>query len=813
MGGPGGAVFCDNGSPSFLECSFSGNHATVAPGGGGIACTNGSNPGITYCAFTDNYANASGCYGGAMYVAESNPLVTHCTFTSNRAGPGGGGNAIACNAAGLILTHSVFHLNSPSSSSAYGGGVHAVNSHVVVRNCEFSQNNGQMGGAAYADSSRLMIYNSTLAHNGSTSSGRTLYCKNNSSADIANSIIWGDVGGQIFLIGDSTVDVNYCDWKGWDGSGTGNMDADPLFVGVGPRPFCLKQPPESPTSPCVDAGNTTAATAGLRSYSTRTDRGLDIDELDLGYHYPRDCDGSGTEDPLEILTGVVEDCNHNNVPDSCDIADGTSPDADADGVPDDCETCPEEPAQYTTAAEFGTGTLINVYVDNPNPAIPQEARLQRYEHARPLPYLNVALSGTEDGPFGRLARIRTDVTSPNDAILAEYYTAPGKRGNPSRTAVDLDGNVWVANRYDPETGAEDGSVTRIGLLVGGTRCDASGVPDAEGEYLKPPFAYNTCSDRDGDGLIHTSQPLNATTRIVLDWPGDYTFADEMQAEDECVCKYVRVSAENTRHVSIDVDNNLWAGGYIDNDFDHVDSFSGSILSHFTVRDALQQGLGGYGGLIDGHGVIWSTDSAGYYPGGSVLRYDTAADPPAWTPLVATEAYGLTMDANGCIWVSEKSENTLQKFLPGGAAFFGTEQHPQHPPAGEGIWPKGLAVTLDDNNVWVAKSESNYVVRLGPDGQFVKTIDIFDEEEVHPGGLNKPTALAVDSEGKVWVACRNLDTVKRIDPDGGPDSLGQLDLTIRQDQLGFGGPAVQFWQHDRGRHVACDGSRNVECRSR
>lgn len=50
-----------------------------------------------------------------------------------------------------------------------------------------------------------------------------------------------------------------------------------------------------------------------------------------------DCNGNGTIDYCDIVSGSAADCNANGIPDSCDIAAGTSSDIDADGTPDSCE--------------------------------------------------------------------------------------------------------------------------------------------------------------------------------------------------------------------------------------------------------------------------------------------------------------------------------------------------------------------------------------------------------------------------------------------------------------------------------------------
>lgn len=71
--------------------------------------------------------------------------------------------------------------------------------------------------------------------------------------------------------------------------------------------------------------------------------------------------------------------------------------------------------------------------------------------------------------------------------------------------MDKLGSTWLSNR--DESRDRKGSVTRIGVILGGTRANADGSANPAGAYLKPPFAYNTCVDRDDDGLIATLRGL------------------------------------------------------------------------------------------------------------------------------------------------------------------------------------------------------------------------------------------------------------------------------------------------------------------
>jgi len=401
---------------------------------------------------------------------------------------------------------------------------------------------------------------------------------------------------------------------------------------------------------------------------------------------------------------------------------------------------------WTLDADFDEGVLVNVNHDAPN-----NDQLQLNDETAPFPFINVAASAR-----GTIVRIDT-VTG---QILGEYRTAPLLRGlNPSRTTVDLFGNVWAGNRDEFADGL--GSVVKIGLVVGGTRVDQDGTPNPAGQYLAPPFDYSTAVDRDNDGLIKTSTGLGN----ILDWPdvtdgvGGITALVE-DADDECILIYQRVNGDNIRHVSVDANNNMWCGGHFgaDNAFDLLDGADGRILASFDV------GFGGYGGLVDGNGVLWSSSRS---PLG-LLRYDTMGTIPTgddlWTVLGAPNAYGLGIDTFGNLWHSQYTNNNIIKWDPTGTLSLGP--FPTLGASGD----RGVVVTPADDDVWVANSFGSDVSRLDNSGLVLKVIPLGGD------GVG-PTGVAVDAAGKVWATCLNSNTAKRIDPNGGGDNLGAVDLTV------------------------------------
>jgi streptogramin lyase len=399
---------------------------------------------------------------------------------------------------------------------------------------------------------------------------------------------------------------------------------------------------------------------------------------------------------------------------------------------------------YTLDVDFDEGTLVNLNHD------PNHDQLQLNAVTGTFPFIWIAVSSK-----GTIVRVNTDT----GAVLGEYWSAPQNRyHNPSRTTVDLYGNVWSGNRDEADGG--QGSVVKIGLITGGTRVNADGSPNPSGDYLAAPYAYNTCVDKNSDGLIKTSRGLGD----VRGWPNasgvDHNGGVDT-ADDECILNYVRTTGNNTRHVSVDQNNNVWVAGHLTNDnaFDLLDGNTGAILATFNV------GCGGYGGLVDGNGVLWSSSRA---PAG-LLRYDTkntittADDTWSCIGLNSLDTYGMGIDSAGNIWNVAHQNNQLRKYSPAGV-LLGTYNHGDY-------YAQGLVVDSNDH-VWVAHSlYRDSVGHLLNNGTFVGNVTVG----------SGPTGVAVDNNGKIWATNYYSGTASRIDPlgdgvGGGGAKIGAVDYT-------------------------------------
>jgi len=65
----------------------------------------------------------------------------------------------------------------------------------------------------------------------------------------------------------------------------------------------------NPLSPCIDAGSQTAVAAGLSDMTTPADEALDIDEVDMGYHFPL----SDSTPPCNIIITSPPDFFYNTI--------------------------------------------------------------------------------------------------------------------------------------------------------------------------------------------------------------------------------------------------------------------------------------------------------------------------------------------------------------------------------------------------------------------------------------------------------------------------------------------------------------------
>lgn len=223
-------------------------------------------------------------------------------------------------------------------------------------------------------------------------------------------------------------------------------------------------------------------------------------------------------------------------------------------------------------------------------------------------------------------------------MLGEYLSRPDRMGgNPSRTTVDANGDVWLGNRNESSGGL--GSIAKVSASPTGTT--SSGVWNG-GTFDR--LAWDNAGNADSNGGTST-------------------------ASDTAISQYVRTTGANVRHVSVDANNNVWAGGGPlgslgagDQVFELRDGNTGAVINTPGFGAAVpDNNTGGYGGLVDGNGVVWS---AGLF-GNSLTRFDPATGNRLTVAQSGRQSYGLGIDNNGVIWNATWTTNTLDKINPDG----------------------------------------------------------------------------------------------------------------------------------------------------
>ena len=371
---------------------------------------------------------------------------------------------------------------------------------------------------------------------------------------------------------------------------------------------------------------------------------------------------------------------------------------------------PQVERTYATDADFEEGVTVGVEITE------DQLQLSSELLTLSLPFIWVP------NDEGTVSKVHTETGDE----LGRYRVAPPglpENGSPSRTTVDLEGNVWVGLRTA-------GTVVKIGL------CEAG-----------------QCIGRNEDGIIQTSRDVdgdgNITGDELLPW-----------GEDECVLfevvlvpghegTYTPGTYEGSydtdywgtapRSLAVDAHNNLWVGTGATKRFYYIDGSTGEILN---VVDVSPWGHEAYGATIDRNGIVWSV-RVDY----DLLRIDPSGLEPIRVVDLPYGTYAITQDYLGHLFVTGWESNKLYKLDIETDEIVVVKDTP------EGC-ARGVTVTPKDNHVWVADSCRDSVVRYDNDGNLIVEI----------GGLAHPTGVAIDAAGKIWTTDVWSEYIHRIDPE-------------------------------------------------
>ena len=158
----------------------------------------------------------------------------------------GGGIGVLDTATRLYMTNSVVAGN---SAEVYGGGLWNFYATTRLEKCVIAWNTGQSGGGGISNSvGTVILTNCTVANNFASASGGGSMNFSDGVMVVTNSIYWANQGVQVYRSGGSVTTV-YCDIQGGR-TGTGNIDADPLFQNPNEGDYRLRT-----GSPCINKGD------------------------------------------------------------------------------------------------------------------------------------------------------------------------------------------------------------------------------------------------------------------------------------------------------------------------------------------------------------------------------------------------------------------------------------------------------------------------------------------------------------------------------------------------------------------------------
>jgi predicted outer membrane repeat protein len=246
----GGAILLDRADATISDCVFTNNTAET---GGAIFQVDYHRSRYLFLADCTFSGNTSYVGGGAVLsvtgetIGLGTLLATGCVFTGNDGGLGPG-------AVGSVQLQAAY-INcffAGNVSDFIAGGLGEGSEQTTLINCVFSRNESGMGGGATVGGAGAHFINCTVAGN---LGGGVLRGQSDQPIALTNCVLWGNSPWQIWVDFTEAM-ATFSDVQGgWPG--TGNIDADPLFVDPGTDNVRL-----SYGSPCVNAGDNGALPPG-----------------------------------------------------------------------------------------------------------------------------------------------------------------------------------------------------------------------------------------------------------------------------------------------------------------------------------------------------------------------------------------------------------------------------------------------------------------------------------------------------------------------------------------------------------------------
>ncbi len=316
---------------------------------------------------------------------------------------------------------------------------------------------------------------------------------------------------------------------------------------------------------------------------------------------------------------------------------------------------------------------------------------------------------------------------PGEQCLTDF-----RGGNcPSRTAVDLRGAVYIANRAFQS----QGTVTK----VAGREED--------------------CVDRNRNGRIDTSQDRNGNGVIERDVRGEFVGQD-----DECLLWTVDVGrvGSTPRAIAVDARGFIWVGLYSERRVLKLDPSDGEILD-LVLLPRMQP----YGAAISGDGTLWIADALS----GRIQSINTETSEPGSIETVNTRedceaSYGIAIDTEDRVWLAGFSCEAAFRYDPRTDRWFAVSL----PDSGG---TRGIAA---DDRGYIYVSASHTFFSFDPGGPIgagdeITRVTRFRGEDGGDmtifGSLEDPIAgrgavgVGLDSNRNIWMVNQLSATVTRV----------------------------------------------------
>ncbi len=293
--------------------------------------------------------------------------------------------------------------------------------------------------------------------------------------------------------------------------------------------------------------------------------------------------------------------------------------------------------------------------------------------------------------------------------MGRYVTSPqGASGDPSRTSVNLHGDMVVTNR-DPSPGPS--SVTKFGAEPA------------------------DCIDRNGIPGIQTSTGGDD----VLAW-----------GEDECMiwntplppggsaAMGCRATAwQGDEDVDTGEGGHVWIGCMMNQRIYEIDGDTGEVLGDWDA------GIGTYGGAMDGLGNFWTVAMGCTVMVCNLSQFNMTTH--TFTIHRVPCGYGISVDRLGRIWTAGMGGVNRLDPVTGTSTTYNT---------GLTLFPRGVAVD-DEGSVWAAETSGNLIEVSEA------TVELISST---PLGASEVVGVAIDFQGYVWAVSQGSNQAIKVNPD-------------------------------------------------